>query len=1380
MPNDLDYKTAIGGAKSFRDILAVFIAMGMITGEWTFEQHERRQAAARKVRESLDILESGTDDVEARYFALSQVKTMVGLTGWPQEEQTAVWQKYGDEASAGAAKLLDFYSEKGAASLKETGVHDDLAEYQRIGEELEKSKALLDAELQKISDEYEPSIVEADQRFCQPILGKMQSRRERYNREISDLYAKAIEDREAWQKELDDLQATYRRESDVLSEEYETALKSVQAIKNAMYEKKKAKTQEMGPSAELKAKQDAIAKEIHANLLLNKNLSKSKLIRDFRVIGFIPDELPGKIHPDNHDGIEEDDEDGDEETEIIFEAAAAIRTPITESENIQRGRDAMKRVISQHVNEPKAMFRKDLGWIAFYWGKAGTVPPEFKKQQDMLTWWKGIKNKFGLFGGGYGVSHIIAKRDWEGKYIKEFKGQKGEDIALRLVDVVAKGNIVSPKGSKRITIRHGIMDAILDSKHFQDEQVWLVSGLEIAGEYKLIFESSDDPGFKVMAPAYADHNSDYRHGLGAYDPKVDDIINQKHDNVKPVLESAAIEALDWRETIRKATSFDDIEDAFAAAFGPVVIKKFVNREISDLEKKMNELRTKAAKYFSSSSSGEVRGSKTTAFLNDNSPIELQYTVLEAGKLITSHGDEMSVNQEFSQDLQPRDRSREGMKLQVDIMAGKLNPERLGESTSVSTGAPIIGQDMTVESGNGRTIAIRKAYALGDKGREYKQWLIDNSADFGIPADAIEKMQRPVLVRIRLTEIDRAEFARKANEDEIAQMSPAELARADAAKLTDDDVALFEPSEDGNMAAASNRPFITRFFERMGQNAATGYMTKDGKFTKQLIDRVQAAIFSKAYQDDYLLELMAEDADPRIKNILSAMTIAAGEFSRAKAIDPTLMGIDIPRHVIGAAKIIKKAREDGQEVDEALSQTGLFEEVPEDTKAIALFIDKNIRSARRMGDVLKESAKILRRTLIDEKEPKLLDTGDPLPTAAQIVAMAIEKERESREASLFEAAKDFDWKTAIMAASSFSDIEAVFQRAFPAVAQLKDTVSVAELLSKPPVRIAVVKKRRFTDTDIVKVQKEAKQILEEEFKKLENGAAINRDSGMAITSTKSYIAHATHLKHRHMRAHMEATVIIPVLLQNAIVGETHEDTKNHDPDLRVHRLFAPFTLDEKLYRAKMTIMDRRKRTTKGEEWTRFYDHALTEIEEIEKPATEGTNQSPESDKHSPNFAGLEISIATLLKNARKNDGTLFIPEESKADLIDPIVSTKLKELRAWYLKLGPYSAETISRLLAEEQDANRIEKYLEIREPDRFNTQEEKIENDIKTVIADYRKKIQSNQEDIKKNEWLLPNPQTSNFIKKAQTENDFYENTVIKNIEALKSYIDKITKGGNK
>ena len=46
------------------------------------------------------------------------------------------------------------------------------------------------------------------------------------------------------------------------------------------------------------------------------------------------------------------------------------------------------------------------------------------------------------------------------------------------------------------------------------------------------------------------------------------------------------------------------------------------------------------------------------------------------------------------------------------MANDLRPELLGESNMLSNGAPIIGMDGVVESGNGRTLAIGKAYENG--------------------------------------------------------------------------------------------------------------------------------------------------------------------------------------------------------------------------------------------------------------------------------------------------------------------------------------------------------------------------------------------------------------------------------------------------------------------------------------------------------------------------------------------------------------------------------------------------------------------------------------------------------------------------------------------
>ena len=69
------------------------------------------------------------------------------------------------------------------------------------------------------------------------------------------------------------------------------------------------------------------------------------------------------------------------------------------------------------------------------------------------------------------------------------------------------------------------------------------------------------------------------------------------------------------------------------------------------------------------------------------------------------------------------------------MAKNLEPAFLGESPKASDGAPIVGDDLVVESGNARVIALNRAYSQGTADN-YKQWLIDNAENFGLSKDEI--------------------------------------------------------------------------------------------------------------------------------------------------------------------------------------------------------------------------------------------------------------------------------------------------------------------------------------------------------------------------------------------------------------------------------------------------------------------------------------------------------------------------------------------------------------------------------------------------------------------------------------------------------------------
>ena len=398
-----------------------------------------------------------------------------------------------------------------------------------------------------------------------------------------------------------------------------------------------------------------------------------------------------------------------------------------------------------------------------------------------------------------------------------------------------------------------------------------------------------------------------------------------------------------------------------------------------------------------------RGSTSKTYLPDDTEIETEYAVVGVDDLTTSHNDQFQKNAGYPEELQPRGRERKALQQQVERMANTLQPERLGEAPSASLGTSIAGEDLIVESGNGRTIAIRKAYDGRESGKKYRQWLVENAERFGLSRGAVEKIERPVLVRIRKTDMDRVKFAQKTATPDIAGMSPVELARMDAGNLSEDDMMVFAPSEEGNLNAQSNRRFISRFLENVGLNEASGYLTDEGNYNKKIIDRIQSAIFFKAYRDEAFVSWQSEEADPEMRNLLNALTVAAGEFARARALDPKMGGLDVTPYILDAVRIVRQSRREGRSVREILDQTLMFETRPEQVKDIARVLDENIRSGKQMGVFMKEMGRAIRGALTGEKQASLFGV-DEYPTVRGIIERSAEKVRRKddreRQADLF--------------------------------------------------------------------------------------------------------------------------------------------------------------------------------------------------------------------------------------------------------------------------------------------------------------------------------------------------------------------------------------------
>lgn len=349
-------------------------------------------------------------------------------------------------------------------------------------------------------------------------------------------------------------------------------------------------------------------------------------------------------------------------------------------------------------------------------------------------------------------------------------------------------------------------------------------------------------------------------------------------------------------------------------------------------------------------------------------VKTAFKLVDASDLITSNSLDGKINAAYPQELQPRDRTRAASIMQITKLSKSLRPVQLADSGLSSHGAPIIGSDRVVESGNGRSMAIIKAYADGNA-EDYRKYLIDNAELYGLKREDVKRMEQPVLVRVRLDEVDRLQFTKDSNISDLQAMSPVELARVDAENLDEKTMGLFSPSESGDLLAASNLPFIQAFMAKLGTEQAAGYMTADGRPTKQVIDRIQGAIFAKAYQNEKLLKLSVEEPDPEIRNVLTALNAAAPDFiamrylsgeAHKQTAESVAGGVDMNSNLdeqalsalVDAATIVRSAKATGQNINEYLSQGALFGDNDPSASALAKFIADNNRSAKRMGEAFK--------------------------------------------------------------------------------------------------------------------------------------------------------------------------------------------------------------------------------------------------------------------------------------------------------------------------------------------------------------------------------------------------------------------------------------------
>ncbi|MGP4772523.1 lytic transglycosylase domain-containing protein [Acinetobacter sp. PFS20] len=340
------------------------------------------------------------------------------------------------------------------------------------------------------------------------------------------------------------------------------------------------------------------------------------------------------------------------------------------------------------------------------------------------------------------------------------------------------------------------------------------------------------------------------------------------------------------------------------------------------------------------------GEASPAYGMDGSSYDFAYEVKDWGDLIASNDRLYGVNPLYPSELQPRDRTREASRQQIERMADDLKPELLGESYKLSDGAPIIGPDNIVESGNGRTLAIGRAYENG-RASAYQDFVNNWANQRGLD---ITGMKQPVLVRTRLSDVDRVQFARLANESDVAQFSATERAIGDSDRLPDS--TLLKINSDGSINIDGSMDYVRSFVDQLPQSERGSVITGGGRLSQEGKRRIESAIVQRAYGDSNLVTRLSENLDDDSKNVLNALLRSAPQLSQLN--DLVKQGgrfeNSISKDLAQAAQKLSDIKANGQTVRDYLDQGQLIDDgLSDGARRFLEVFDNNRKSAKAIGE-----------------------------------------------------------------------------------------------------------------------------------------------------------------------------------------------------------------------------------------------------------------------------------------------------------------------------------------------------------------------------------------------------------------------------------------------
>jgi hypothetical protein len=281
---------------------------------------------------------------------------------------------------------------------------------------------------------------------------------------------------------------------------------------------------------------------------------------------------------------------------------------------------------------------------------------------------------------------------------------------------------------------------------------------------------------------------------------------------------------------------------------------------------------------------------------DGKKVPIQYGVIEAGEVIPSHNAD-----------------------------GTKNPSYVDQSVSAFRAIT-----------NGRVAGLQAAYNQGTA-NDYREALLSDDLH-GINRDVIEGMQNPMLVRVMPMDQVNKNTGDVSNTGAGLSFNIVEQAKNDTNRL---DLSTVKFTDSGDISPQTVRDFIAA----MPTTEQGNLIGKDGNPTKQAVERVDAAIFQQAYNNDKLTELAFQAQDEEARNIVRALNMAA-----SKAIRLDQAGdYDVRPLVNEAVEMAINARRNNMALKDVLAQGDLTAN-PLAKDIVQMFAD-NPRSAKAIGENL---------------------------------------------------------------------------------------------------------------------------------------------------------------------------------------------------------------------------------------------------------------------------------------------------------------------------------------------------------------------------------------------------------------------------------------------